>query len=170
MRIQCSGYAFTGIITKGCDEGTFKNEFGYEYTGQIKNNAAHGKGTRIGSYFDGDDTGEWVDGWLTGYGERIFKEGAIYHGQFENGSMHGYGQKASDKCESQGQWVQNVMQGPMRVLTNDGNVKYTIWEKNKDTGVPCDADDFVGKANEGTFLSTYLPILPMYIPICRLHT
>ena len=140
--------SLTGLIEEGCNEGVFTDSL-TEYAGQFKDTGAHGKGvSKWGVY---QDSGDWEDGKRSGYGERLFRGGAVYQGQWSRGDRHGYGVYVNDnRGKYQGQWMKGYgKHGLIRYTAPDGTVRDTIWQRNIDTGAPCNANDAVKEAEEG---------------------
>ena len=140
------GYEFEGVFKNGTSE----------YAGQGRrdhSNMAHGKGVM----HKGNGwilSGDWKETVLWGYGEMFASSEAITRGQYERSWPHGYAEKFSCNGKYQGLFeTATGMHGPIRHTALDGSVKDTLWEKGKDTGVPCNADDAAEKAEEGMHVS-----------------
>jgi hypothetical protein len=72
-----------------------------------------------GSRYDG----EFVDGEITGQGERVYADGSVYKGAFLNGEKHGYGEIQYKKTKEwyKGEWHLNVRQGQGTLFNREKN-------------------------------------------------
>lgn len=75
---------------------------------------------RDGSRYEG----EFVEGEITGKGERVYADGTIYKGEFLQGEKHGYGEVKYAKGREdwyKGMWQMNVREGQGTLYTKDKN-------------------------------------------------
>ena len=148
------GRKYLGKVVEGIDIGEFKCELtGSVYVGQFKRDAMHGLGvmTESGVTY----AGSWSESNRSGYGECIYANGGIYRGQWENGKCQGYGEDSHPNGELYlGQYDQSMRHGMGRCISKTGTlfsstrIEDTIWDKNRNTGVSCDAS-FIVQGEKG---------------------
>ena len=75
--------------------------------------------------------GEFVDGEITGRGERTYPDGSLYNGAFKLGEKHGYGEVTYVRTGEwyKGEWNLNIRQGQGTLFSKDKNT-YTGDFKN----------------------------------------
>jgi hypothetical protein len=92
-----------GCVEGDCKEGygTFIDKYRGTYVGDFKNGKYHGEGafTYLSSETLEEESGNWKNGELDGYGTRIWSKNSNdiqqtrYEGDFENGRINGSGTK-----------------------------------------------------------------------------
>ncbi|MCY6485878.1 hypothetical protein OW763_16325 [Clostridium aestuarii] len=112
---------------------TFNN--GWIYYGEVNsNNRPNGKGimkNENGTVYAGD----FVNGYISGYGHYIFPNGCQYLGEFYNNKFEGKGMMLFDKDTIYyGYWRNNVKQGQGNIISSNGIVYHDTWNNGKSSG------------------------------------
>ena len=76
---------------------------------------------RDGTHYEGD----FLDGEMTGKGERKYTDGSVYKGEFKQGERNGYGEIVYTKTNEwyKGEWSLNIRQGQGTLFNKD---RYTF--------------------------------------------
>jgi len=102
-----------------------------KYTGETKNNQAHGKGIY---YYENAEyyQGEFTFNHRTGKGKFYFSNGETYEGEFLNGEMHGDGiytyiDGSTLKCS----WISNKRNGECSKISTTGEEQVVNYFNDK---------------------------------------
>ncbi len=117
--------------------GTFTNESGHIYEGELQDSKPHGHGKMTYNsdtldYYEG----EWKNGQRTGTGTMVWKNGAVYEGQWQEGTRHGSGVHTYAKDNEnglvryEGDWENGKRHGTGTLLWASGASYTGPWEEN----------------------------------------
>jgi len=113
----------------------------HTYVGTWMNDSRNGFGMFIKQGIS-TYSGEWKDGHEHGYG-KIFEQDKTFFGHFALGKKNGrgyylfLGEGLGGIKKMEGDWVEDVLEGPTIVSLKDGEVLYTIFENNVMKEVIC---------------------------------
>lgn len=117
----------TEPIREGKGRFLTSSEKYYEYNGEWKGNARHGKGACFylnGGYFSGD----WQNEKRHGTGTMIKSSGETYYGQWENDKKNGKGTLWSQsQTKFIGRFKNNRKEGKGKMYFPDGTMTSGIW-------------------------------------------
>jgi hypothetical protein len=71
--------------------GVIKSVTGEVYTGDLLHGVKHGQGSMNYQGLTDFYSGQWQNDFRSGYGMKLWPDGASYHGDWLNGAMHGAG-------------------------------------------------------------------------------
>ena len=148
------------LINKKNKFYTFNSDKRYgEWTGKSKNSFVNGEGTMklyendtlievsICSYSNGYKeglsydsfhsyvfSGYYKNGRKNGKGKIVYKDGAIYDGDWLNDNRHGRGKYVFQKYVYEGDWLNDKANGKGKIVSKDGNIYEGDWLNNNRHG------------------------------------
>jgi len=137
--VWSDGAMYEGEWEKNCavGKGRFTHTDGDIFIGQWCSNMANGTGT----YYHHEDLlstyrGQWHNDIQEGFGVEERSDCTKYMGIFRNGKKSEHGKYIwKDGSECEGNWSDNLIQGPAKYVTSDGRCYAGQWSKSTIQGV-----------------------------------